>query len=608
MGKETKTGIKAEHVWKYLKYLLFFVLLYWEWYAFAEYYLRDDPFLSGNFIGVFLLAGIGYVLYHASSIRDKRAWICGGLTGTLMGAALLFGRKMYTGDLAEIFSSLRSVVKYGVLLSGSILFWIQAFTLFYVRLLALKLNRCRYPLWRGRSKKAFWAGAWLAMALCYMPCYFSNFPGIMSYDSGWITRQALGILPFDNFHPFLHTLIWTAFIKAEQIIGIPQFGLVSYSIVQALAVTAVFTCVVYYMAERGVRKGIVILTWMFYAFCPTVVLFSLITTKDVLFGTALVGFTLSLLRISEIYLSGGGKSGDMKSVMPVFCITGVLSCLLRNNMVYAMAVSAVLVVPVYKPLRKSLAVGFGIILLVYLFVEGPVYHGILKIQPGDAREALSVPMNQMARVYTLRGEELPEEERREIEAYMPTVGAYDELFADPVKDSFDTDTFLADKGKFVKTWGSLFVRYPLEYAEAFLTLNVPYWCPETESERTYIELGNYSSYYTFEYREWLPHVGEFYHRVASNIDGEHGSGIMRWPLFHQFFSLSAPFWLMFIMAVSLMARGKGKCAVPFLPVMLLWMTYLLGPVSNFRYIYPMVILYPLFACYAAGGIPGKETD
>ena len=57
-----------------------------------------------------------------------------------------------------------------------------------------------------------------------------------------------------------------------------------------------------------------------------------------------------------------------------------------------------------------------------------------------------------------------------------------------------------------------------------------------------------------------------------------------------------------------MARGKGKCAVPFLPVMLLWMTYLLGPVSNFRYIYPMVILYPLFACYAAGGIPGKETD
>ena len=63
-------------------------------------------------------------------------------------------------------------------------------------------------------------------------------------------------------------------------------------------------------------------------------------------------------------------------------------------MVYAMAVSAVLVVPVYKPLRKSLAVGFGIILLVYLFVEGPVYHGILKIQPGDAREALSVPRNQ----------------------------------------------------------------------------------------------------------------------------------------------------------------------------------------------------------------------
>lgn len=605
--KMQKLDTNGNGLKKCMKHILCSIVIYMEWYVFSEYYLQGEPFLKENVIGAFLLIAIVYILYRALLIQDKIILLSGGIAGILFGTAMAVGNKLYTGNLGDIFISVRSTVKYMVLLSGEILFWIQVYILLFEKILTYELKVYQYKQRGGRRKKGFWAGTWLMMALCYMPCYFSNYPGIMSYDSEWITRQALGMLPFDNFHPFLHTLIWTAFIKMEQWIGIPQLGLVSYSIMQVLTVTAVFTCVVRHMAQRGVNRGIVIVTWAFYALCPNIVVFSLITTKDVLFGAALIGFVLILLRLSEIYNLGGDNEQAIRSMMPVFCITGVLSCLLRNNMIYAMIISAVIILLVYKTLRKYLSIGFGIMIAAYIVIVGPVYHGILGVNPGDAREILSVPINQIARVYTLKENELPEGERQKIEKFMPRASDYRELIADPVKKYFNTAEFLNNKREFIELWVSLFCQYPFDYLEAFLTLNVPYWYPEADGVRSYIELGNYSPYYTFEYREWLPHVNQFYTKVAFNMSGENGSGIMRWPPFRQFFSLSMPFWMLIVMMISLIARKKGKSIIPFLPVIFLWLTYMLGPVSNFRYIYPIFILYPIIACYIAGGIPVKKS-
>ncbi|MDO4332423.1 MAG: DUF6020 family protein [Eubacteriales bacterium] len=326
--------------------------VYIELFTFWNYYLDDNTFAKENMLSVFLLIGLLYLYCRFIRVKDKTALICGAITGALFGLIMVIGNKLYLGSLEEIFVSLRSVIKYMVLLAGEILFGIQIFTLFYHFILTCELPESEYKLYEGKKKKyRVWIGMWLLMFLCHMPCYLSNFPGIMSYDSGWITRQALGIIPFDNFHPFLHTLIWTACIRLEQLLGIPQFGLVIYSLGQALIVTAMFTYIVYFMVQRKVNKIFVIVTWLFYAFCPNIVLFSLITTKDILLGVSVAGVVMLLLHIWE-GIEGGEEKQKSKRTMIAFAVVGTFSCLLRNNMIYAMIAAGIIMILVCKSHRS----------------------------------------------------------------------------------------------------------------------------------------------------------------------------------------------------------------------------------------------------------------
>ena len=68
--------------------------------------------------------------------------------------------------------------------------------------------------------------------LCYFPCFIAYFPGCMSYDSWYITLEALGIIGYDNHHPFLHTLVWSIFANMDEWFGIRQIGIVLYTSIQ----------------------------------------------------------------------------------------------------------------------------------------------------------------------------------------------------------------------------------------------------------------------------------------------------------------------------------------------------------------------------------------
>lgn len=571
------------------------IIVYIELYAIWNYYFIDNVFAKENLISALLFIGGIYLFYKFCLIKDKRAILCGSILGSLLGIIMVLGNKLYTGNLEDIFVSFRSILKYGCLTAGEIFLWTQLSALLYNKILNSKIREYKYEKLFSKGKKT-WIILWLIMFIGYMPCYFAIFPGIMSYDSGWITRQALGIIPFDNFHPYLHTLIWTGCIRLEQMTGIPQLGLIVYSIGQVLLVTALFTYIVYFMIKRNANPILIIFTYLFYMLCPNIVVFSFITTKDILFGASVALFTLLLIHLWEIK----EKALPLKKFIPLVA-SGILSCLFRNNMIYAIMGAGMIIVFFSKVVRKQFAASFLVIAAAYFFVTGFIYSDVLGVGPGDAREMLSVPFSQIARVYTLEPEKLTEQEKQLILMYNPTAGDYNELFADPVKDSFNTEEFLNNKKEFLGLWGELFKKAPLTYLEAFLTLNVPYWYPEADGIRTYIEMGNYSSYYTFESTNWLPQISNFYGKVAANTSHENISGVMRWPLFRQLFSLSLPFWLMVVMIISLAARKEKNWILPFMPLIFLWLTYMLGPVSNFRYIYPFTILYPVFVWYILGG-------
>ena len=46
--------------------------------------------------------------------------------------------------------------------------------------------------------------------------------------------------------------------------------------------------------------------------------------------------------------------------------------------------------------------------------------------------------------------------------------------------------------------------------------------------------------------------------------------------------------------IMLMYKKQYNQILLVIPSLLLWLTYILGPVSNFRYVWPLFMLYPMY--------------
>ena len=179
---------------------------------------------------------------------------------------------------------------------------------------------------------------------------------------------------------------------------------------------------------------------------------------------------------------------------------------------------------------------------------------------------------------------------------MPSVEQYDRFFADPIKSDFNEHAFEENKGEFFRLWGRLFKKYPVVYGRAFLALNLPLWYPQMESVREYIETDNYSQDYPVERKGWLPQVYSWYEDVSENK-----AVWMHLPVLRQLYAIGVPIWVLLFFSMWFgMSKRKAAVSVVGLSI-LLWMTYLLGPVSSFRYAEPLLLTYPLW--FALGTIP-----
>ena len=468
-------------------------------------------------------------------------------------------------------------------------------------LLLTALFVCMYAVCRGlRNKriteeihikgvKSFMV-IWAFMIICYLPCYLSYFPGIWSYDAPWVHLQVIGIAPYSNYQPVLHTLLWGCCYGIERITGIYGTALVVYSVFQISVITAASAYSILWMAERKMPVWICIAAAAYYALAPDLALFALIPTKDVLFSAC---FMMWIMLTSDM-LSGIRDISLNRKIYTA--AAGVIMCLLRNNGVYVVLVWLVLYILTGLMRRRAdrtVMIAMSAAALIYWITAGVIYPAC-GVEAAPRKEALSVPMSQMAAVYCNSDSGLTDSEKKEILYYIPRADLYNPRFADPIKSDFNEAALEDDEAAFVRTWLSLGIKHPVQYADAFLTLNLPYWYPGADfpdmySQRDYIETYVYSeTRYHPAQAGLLPRVRAFYDSVAA-----YKCRLMHVPLAGRVFSLSMPFWFMCICLTGITVRKRRREFWAFLPVLLLFGTYLLGPVSNFRYLYTFELILPV---------------
>ena len=135
-------------------------------------------------------------------------------------------------------------------------------------------------------------------------------------------------------------------------------------------------------------------------------------------------------------------------------------------------------------------------------------------------------------------------------------------------------------------------------------MNLGYWFPDCEhpdefSKRTYVETHIYNSKdFPLERDSKIPWLLNFYQEFALN-DAQ-----QKIPVIALFFSIGIPVWIIFICIIFCFVKKQKNMIAIFLPALFLWLTHMAGPVSNVRYIYPIIAAYPIYAAV----LFHKKTD
>ena len=197
---------------------------------------------------------------------------------------------------------------------------------------------------------------------------------------------------------------------------------------------------------------------------------------------------------------------------------------------------------------------------------------------------------------------LTQQERDTVDALLPGEAwrKYDPTISDPVKFEFDTQALLADPAKYAGAYLSIGAKCPKTYFDALLAHTYSFFYPYSEYGVSgyYLQMGVGEEFYDWCDFERISSAS-LLPRVRASLTWRFGAkGAMQIPVVGYLFNMGAIIWLMLYFVLRDMYFGRWKrFAVGLLPV-LLWGTFLLGPVMAGRYIYPFVCCLPVLASRA----------
>lgn len=469
------------------------------------------------------------------------------------------------------------------------------------------------------DKPFFFLIVWAFIFLSWMPAWLHFFPGILSYDAISQTGSALGTIT-DNHHPVLHTWLIRVFMNlGKTLFSSYEAGIAVMSLLQMLILSYALTRLAFLMKKKNVPMLLTALTILCSALWFMNACLSVTMVKDTLHAAYLILFTCHFTEIST------DPAQWLKHRQNLVCLPAVsfLMCAFRNNGIYIYAfcflILAIVRLPLIKKVRKYTLLILAIILPVILFklYSGPVFSA-LNIAPGQVREALCIPIQQLQRVAVLHEEELTADQLEKMNWYIDdlkwmypsesgSTRAYAPFMADAAKSCFYSDHYNESPAAFWKFYLETGLQFSKEYINAFLSNTLGFWYP---------------GYYGFSYVMYDNYAPEMfdvplerkslldttlirtYYQSMCNSDFWRETPVLR-----LFFVPGCSLWiLLYLVALSLKKKALFTKVMPlFLPLIAQYGIMLLSPMSSFRYSWPFYLMIPVGLIAIWGNLSSEES-
>lgn len=432
-----------------------------------------------------------------------------------------------------------------------------------------------------------------ACLLFWGPYLLFNFPGVMTPDSINQYAQIIGVYAQSNHHPWIHTQLIHLFYNIGLLFThTPTYAIAFYTIFQLLFMAFVAAYVMNYLLHFNFKNYVYYLVFFFYVLVPYHGTSNVTIWKDIPFAGA---FTLFLCSISQMFipLKNNTKQTLFDFAKITYFLSGIMICLFRTNGWYVFLLTLPFLIYFSKDqIMQSLLLNVTIILVV-LIIKIPVMNTFQVVQP-DFAESISIPMQQIARVYSCSGN-ISNDETEFLSNFLDTSQLstnYQESVSDPIKYLIreGNPTYLAQhKFEFFRIWFHLGIKNPKIYLDAFINQTNGYWYPTTPCE-----IGLNEGIYDNDFGlSWSPILkGNLFIKLKEIIFKLY----TMIPLYGLLWSMGTIFWtIIFFFLFCIKKNEPQKCLI-FLPAIFLVATLCLAtPVaSEFRYVYSLFYSLPLF--------------
>lgn len=491
------------------------------------------------------------------------------------------------------------------------------------------------------SKIYFWQPVIL---LLWLPCFLAYFPGIYSYDGEpQLIQYTSGQL--DNHHPVIHTLIIGSCYDLGQWLqaqGINIDGLAFYTIIQVLLLSFAMAYLLRFLVQKNAGKAFVILFATYICLFPTMPLMAISSTKDTFFAAF---FVLFLTELAGIYTAKNEQNGDNKDLntcgvvienteklqisrsvqnveklhisdlIRLFVFSAGCMFFRRNGyyvitilLMFFVIVAACQVIRSRKNiLLKNPLYAVAFILLISVLFFSITEKTVIKCTnalEGESAEALSIPLQQMARAFKSNDNAIRIKYGERLTTYISETGLcnYRPLITDGVKQYFNNEYFATNKADFIKVYVELGKDYPGPYLFAVLYLTKGDW---HIMDTTFCEV----------YKDWWrDRTGYLITDATKVFAGDFVKKSNIWPgvrnLYERFatdcsFTKFVPFqvicspafyvFLSFLGALALILNKKKGLYSVVGAILLYLLTMFAGPCVLIRYIFPVMVSIPLLA-------------
>lgn len=463
------------------------------------------------------------------------------------------------------------------------------------------------------SDKRYWLTIWLILILLQIPVMLAEFPGFFCYDAQDELNQVL-TRTFSTHHPLVHVLILGGNIAfMHKLTGSWNAGICFHLTMQMLFMTGVFAYAILYIRKniaakctdndkiiyRG-HKALRVLTVLFFGMFPTIVMYTLCSTKDGLFSTFLLLLVLELMKMIR------DTENFFKYKRHIFLLifSAMMMSLLRHNGFYAYIVFIPFGVFALRKYLKKAIVVFLIPVVLSVVIESGLT-AVLNADSSEHQEMITVSIMQLARTWRYTPEDFSDEDKEVLLSFLDerALGTYEIRAADYMKSFFNNAYYEANSSAYWKLWAKMMVSHPMTYINAWLLTCYPYWYPfavinpyrgHQMPTFTYED----SSY--FEYEVEPP--GERHTLAFGFIDKLYYKMSLTpfqqtTPVISLLFSMGFLFWVWMYFAFYTITRRRLRVCLPLMPVFLTWLTLMLGPVSLIRYMLILWYLMPLMPVF-----------